>query len=204
MRQFSEVTLKMTIEKPYVAETRQLLVQAVDTIHESNFVFEHLVTDKNVPAPANADEGTEEEELSEERIYVIVPMTVQVTPPDSSPRSIAMEPGRLMAQCAHVVSKMRAAQTQRGDWDTLHNPITTIVLSVRNSRELKMIREALIQDGLTSTAGIDAERRYWVESFNDTNPPFYGTDAVVLTAICTTPVCKADVDAVIGHLELYA
>ena len=62
MRQFSEVTLKVTIEKPCVAETRQLLVQAVDTIHESNFVFEHLVTDKDVPAPANADEGTEDEE----------------------------------------------------------------------------------------------------------------------------------------------
>ena len=45
MRQFSEVTLKVTVEKPYVEETRQLLVQAVDTIHESNFVFEHQVTE---------------------------------------------------------------------------------------------------------------------------------------------------------------
>ena len=88
MRQFSEVTLKVTVEKPYVGETRQLLVQAVDTIHESNYVFEHRVTDIDVPAPANADEGTEAEEISEDRIYVIVPETVQVTPPDSSPRSI--------------------------------------------------------------------------------------------------------------------
>jgi peptidyl-tRNA hydrolase len=204
MRQFTEVTLKVTIEKPYVTETRQLLVQAVDTIHESNFVFEYLVTEKDVPAPMNADEGTEEEELAEERIYVIVPMTVQVTPPDSSPRSIQMEPGRLMAQCAHIASKMRAEQTQKGDWDTLHNPITTIVLSVRNSRELKMIREALINDSLTGTAGIESDRRYNVSSFHDSNPPFYGTEESVLTAICTTPVCKADVDAVIGHLELYA
>jgi len=68
MRQFSEVTLKVTVEKPYVEETRQLLVQAVDTIHESNFVFERQVTEKDVPAPANANEVTEEEELSEERM----------------------------------------------------------------------------------------------------------------------------------------
>jgi hypothetical protein len=68
MRQFSEVTLKVTVEKPYVEETRQLLVQAVDTIHESNFVFEHQVTEKDVPAPPNANEVTEEEELSEERM----------------------------------------------------------------------------------------------------------------------------------------
>jgi hypothetical protein len=40
MREFSEVTLKVTVEKPHVGETRQLLVQAVDTIHESNYVFE--------------------------------------------------------------------------------------------------------------------------------------------------------------------
>jgi hypothetical protein len=65
MRQFSEVTLKVTVEKPNVGETRQLLVQAVDTIHESNYVFEHQVTDADVPAPANADEGTEAEEISE-------------------------------------------------------------------------------------------------------------------------------------------
>src|ERR1035441_9511686 len=49
MRQFSEVTLKVTVEKPNVGETRQLLVQAVDTIHESNYVFDHQVTDIDVP-----------------------------------------------------------------------------------------------------------------------------------------------------------
>ncbi len=199
MRQFSEVTLKVTVEKPYAAETRQLLVQAVDTIHESNFVFEHQVTEKDVSAPANANEGTEEEEPSEERIYVIVPKTVQVAPPDSSTVSIAMEPGRLMAQCAHVVSAMRGNHCIDGD-----AAITTIVLSVRNTRELKLIREALAQDSLTGTAGIEADHRYWIQSFHDSNPPFYGTEEPVLTAICTTPVCKADVDAVIGHLELYA
>jgi len=32
MREFSEVTLKVTVEKLHVGETRQLLVQAVDTI----------------------------------------------------------------------------------------------------------------------------------------------------------------------------
>ena len=78
MREFSEVTLKVTVEKSYVGETRQLLVQAVDTIHESNYVFEHQVTDVDVPAPANADEGAEAEDISEERIYVIVPKTVQI------------------------------------------------------------------------------------------------------------------------------
>jgi hypothetical protein len=204
MRQFSEVTLKVTVEKPYVGETRQLLVQAVDTIHESNYVFEHRVTDIDVPAPANADEGTEAEEISEERIYVIVPETVQVTPPDSSPRSIFMGPGRLMVQCAQVVSAMRGCEIINNGDEAILEPITTIVLSVRNSRELKMIREALVQDSLTGTAGIEGNCRYRVQSFQDSNPPFYGTEESVLTAICTTPVCKADVDAVIGHLELYA
>ena len=198
MREFSEVTLKVTVEKSYVGETRQLLIQAVDTIHESNYVFEHQLTDMPVPAPANAEEGLENEEVPEERIYVIVPKTVQATPPDSSAVSIVMEPGRLMAQCAHVVSKMRGEEM---NWVAA---IKTIVLSVRNTRELRMIRESLAADSLTGTAGIEGDHRYRVYSFEDSNPPFYGTEEPVLTAICTTPVCKADVDAVIGHLELYA
>ena len=132
----------------------------------------------------------------EKRIYVIVPKTIQApgvleTLDGRIERvlNVPMPAGRLMAQCAHVVSKMRCYKNVMTGVE--FSPITTIVLSVRNSKELaKTYREL---SALVPTY-----------AFCDTNEPVYGTPAEQLTALCTIPVLQSDVDDAIGHLELYA
>jgi peptidyl-tRNA hydrolase len=131
---------------------------------------------------------TRKKKVAEQRIYVIVPETVQVVQKRGKrPVTVRMEPGRLMAQCAHVVSRMRVDRADRLRFDR----ITTIVLSVRNSRELDMIHDSLDQHLVL------------VYEFLDHNPAFYGTQSNIKTALCTQPIIKDEVDAVIGHLELY-
>lgn len=123
----------------------------------------------------------------ERRIYVIVPHTVQVPGPRGSKEVLTkhMEPGRLMAQCAHVVTRVRL------DIQGPPEPITTIVLSARNSRELRKLHNELY--------------RYTpVFAFHDSNPDFYGSEFKPMTAIATVPVTKSQIDEVIGHLELYS
>jgi peptidyl-tRNA hydrolase len=125
----------------------------------------------------------------EKRIYVIVPQTVQITKgraPHTETFSVRMEPGRLMAQVGHVVQSMVAHSPN----EDFQSSITKIVLSVRNSREL-----GKVHDELASLVGV------W--SFEDENPPFYGTGNGVQTVVCTGPVHPSDVDSAIGHLELY-
>lgn len=128
--------------------------------------------------------------VEEKRIYVIVPHTVLVTTKVGralKPKMLSMEPGRLMAQVAHVVSKLRMSLKETEG----NAPITTIVLSVRNSRELFKVWDDLVKYTL-------------VEHFRDSNPEFYGTKGQVLTAICTVPVTRSEVAEALGHLELYA
>jgi hypothetical protein len=125
----------------------------------------------------------------EKRIYVLLPLTVQVPPGghlSRKPVSIPMEAGRLMAQGEHVVSKMRMENIDIYGKD----PITTINLSVRNSAELTKVMREL-------------EEELNIERFRDKNPEFYGTPFTVLTAVCTVPVFRSWVEDVIGHLELY-
>ena len=152
-------------------------------------------------------------DIDERRIYVIVPHTVQASDPsDGTPlASVTMSPGRLMAQAAHVVSQMRGDESQRtrpriAGYD-IFKTTTTIVLSARNSKELDLLRRMLIEH---SSGGIEAmnsenppEEKFGVCWFYDINAPFYGTDAGVQTAVCTTPVFAYQVEAVLGHLELY-
>lgn len=103
-------------------------------------------------------------------------------------RSLTLPHGMLMAQAAHVVSKMRVdRKTEFGDC-----PITTIVLGVRNSKELFKIGLELIKY---------KSARIW--QFHDTNESLYGGNAEVLTAICTEPIEKSKIEDEIGHLELF-
>lgn len=125
------------------------------------------------------------------RIYVVVPHTVQVTQGRGTKQTEVtkvMEPGRLMAQVAHVVSKMRTSDETLAQYGSC--PITTIVLSVRNSRELAKVWDELYGPTLASR-------------FYDENPDFYGTSSSVLTAVCTFPATRSDVEHALGHLELY-
>lgn len=123
------------------------------------------------------------------RIYVLLPQTVQVPQGRGGKHIVTkrMEHGRLHAQTGHVVSLMRT------DPEILREhgrkPITTITLSVRNSREL----EKVMLDLMTVTP---------VWEFPDKNPGFYGTKREVRTAVCTAPILREEVDELLGHLEL--
>ena len=138
------------------------------------------------------------------RIYVIVPESVLVTTKERKATvttRIPMEPGRLMAQVAHVARKMENEHLsctpaeprlllRNENWHEGYREMTTIVLSVRNSRELAKVLKEL---GELVT----------VFTFSDVNPEFYGTKGRVMTAICTVPTTFAQVDPAIGHLDLY-
>lgn len=122
-------------------------------------------------------------------------------------RTIEQPAGRLIAQAAHVVSKVRhnmlkdeivratrAAKGKKEVWyrgHVLHfEGVTTIVLSARDSAELYHIR------GLLQGAGIKNEYFY------DINPPVYG-DGKVLTALATVPVFPDDVYGICDYLPLW-
>jgi hypothetical protein len=141
--------------------------------------------------------------MSEERrIYVIVAETVQtptVTPaandgperlllcPTAATKNIVQPRGRIAAQVAHVVSKMRlAAQDSVG-----FMPYTTIILSVPDSYQLQF-RAFLLE----TTARTRAYRFY------DTNEE-YGQDEV-LTAICTEPVFRKQLGFAFDYLNLWS
>ncbi len=132
----------------------------------------------------------------ERRIYVLVPDTVQIREmPKNTGKRVEgvwtrhMSAGRLMAQVGHVVTQCRldAEVLERHDND----PITTVVLSVRNSLELNKITMAMESDGIR------------VFCFSDHNPEFYNTEAGVTTAACTAPVYRHQVEPYLNHLELY-
>lgn len=124
-------------------------------------------------------------------------------------RSIQQPAGRLAAQAAHVVSKVRhnilkdevhrAARLarQRKSWDLWmmgqvirFQPVTTIVLAARDSFELYHLK------GLLDGAGIKNEYFY------DENPEVYG-EGKVLTAIATVPVFPDEVYGILDYLQLW-
>lgn len=71
-------------------------------------------------------------------------------------------------------------------------PITTIVLSGRNNKELNLL------GGLLTEADVPME---W---FFDTNPEAYYGRKSVLTAICTHPVDPKSIEEILGHLTLWS
>lgn len=126
----------------------------------------------------------------EPRFYVIVPEKVT----SYTHHTVAMEPGRLIAQAFHLGRKFEAEKN-----GLPYEEITTIVLGVRNSRELEMVQEKLGD----YTAGWNGEP-FTIHEFKDTNKPLYKSQRKVKTIVCTSPVLKDAVDGAIGHLELYS
>jgi hypothetical protein len=122
-------------------------------------------------------------------------------------RTISQPAGRLVAQTAHAVSKVRhmmvkdefhqAISHAKKDEVWFHGqalmffPITTIVLAARDSFELKHVRDLLAKADIKFAA-------FW-----DTNPDAYGDDGEVLTAVATYPVEKNDVIGVLDYLPLW-
>ena len=123
-------------------------------------------------------------------------------------QTIQQPAGRCAAQVGHVVSKVRVRMVKedlreemkrRGAverlkraewyWETLCEPITTIVLAARDSFELNHIYNLLLLAKLP------------VEEFLDTNPE-YG-EGEVRTAIATLPLAPSCVDGILDYLPLW-
>lgn len=151
----------------------------------------------------------------EKRIYVVVANTVQ---PHCDvllrPRTVVQPAGRQIAQACHAVRRMghhmviRAVlglftgkvfkRIWRDDLKAAINtmvnyePITTIVLSCRDSAELEHVY-GLLRDH----AGVEA----W--KFNDTNSEAYG-EGEVTTAFATVPVEPSRMTGVLDYLPLWS
>lgn len=136
-----------------------------------------------------------------EKFFVIVPETIQYGPKFDLEYGRASA-GYLMAQAVHVARKIEnfqcAYDVQHGTYSG-HTPgkykeVTTIVLSVRNSKEL----EHVWIDVKENWVGTD----FFIEEFEDTSIEKYGKHKV-RTAIMFGPVPSEDVAHLIGHLSLY-
>jgi hypothetical protein len=163
------------------------------------------------------------------RIYVVVADTVQTHldttgligcdnkwPPKQTIRrseltkTVEQPAGRLIAQAAHVVSKVRhnmlkeeVVRAQRIAYKNKSNemwmqfqklffqPVTTIVLSARDSFELYHVKNLL------KNANIP------YQTFFDENDPVYGEGEKVMTAVATEPVDPLDVQGILDYLHLW-
>ncbi len=127
----------------------------------------------------------------EPRLYTIIPLKVNgVNPADNTTKLITMETGRLAAQCVHVGRKFEHEHMNVAE---PFQEITTITLSVRNSLELDKIYQELLNNNFGDV----------ISRWEDYNPAVYGSINKMLTAICFGPVYRAEVENIIGHLELY-
>jgi peptidyl-tRNA hydrolase len=148
----------------------------------------------------------------EKRIYVVVAETV-----DTPSGVVNQSCGRMAAQCAHVVSKMQvhritSLDSQKGrvrlaleaiaslvqiltslKLKSPHKlkPCTTIVLAVRDSRELNHIEALLAKFGHEHF------------TFVDSNPGVYGDGVEISTAVCTLPVYAIDMTLILGYLHCW-
>ena len=144
------------------------------------------------------------------RFYVIVPNTVQTVVEiknvwsdilwsdnkelPTEVRSTNMVSGRLIAQSFHIGRLIENYRAKKGlDWiDT-----TAIVLSVRNTKELRKVSDELRNNVFLN------DPEFFYSEYWDTNPPLYGISEPVHTATAIGPVLKDELDDAIGHLELY-
>jgi hypothetical protein len=149
--------------------------------------------------------------MTEERIYVIVPQSVQIVRVAVSAaytdegsgveevESFPMVHGRLIAQGFHVGRLLERMFSNAG---MAYREITAITLAVRNSKELtKVSSEAKALLNANDPHGENF--RWFYGEFHDHNPGFYGTDNRVHTITAFGPTTREIVEDAIGHLELY-
>ena len=157
----------------------------------------------------------------DQRIYVVVADTVQnsigldladgheILFRDRDAKTITQAPGRLLAQVGHVTSYTRLMMAKRcfmetisgpydrdyleKVWATLAKPITTIVLGAKDSFELHHVYR-LLEKKLNGRA----------YAFYDDNPPVYGNERKIMTAIATEPIPFTTTEGVLDYLPLWA
>jgi hypothetical protein len=125
--------------------------------------------------------------MSEKRIYVVVADVVD----NQWGQPVVQPAGRIAAQVGHVVSMMRVRRAHENNERFDFEPITTIVLSVRDSAELHHISYVL---GLAKIERAE----FW-----DTNEEAYGPLAAVMTAVCTHPIEPEQRENLLDHLPLW-
>lgn len=147
-------------------------------------------------------------QLEGERFYAIVPETAQTSIVNWSPedshhpgfqgavdiKNTKMVAGRLIAQGIHV-GRMIGHVFQNAQ--VPYRDITTIVLSVRNSKELRKVSDEIHQHVVNFPFEIG------FAEFHDENPDLYLVPDKVHTITLVGPVLKEELESAIGHLELY-
>ena len=131
----------------------------------------------------------------EKRIYAVVAETVYCY----DKGDVTQIPGRLAAQAVHAVSRMKMHQivglSTKLQQARAKEAITTIILAVRDSNELRHVQRLL------EKANIE---HY---TFEDTNIPVYGEDCgsarEVTTALATIPVVPEEVEDILDYLPLW-
>lgn len=141
--------------------------------------------------------------LDSSKIVVVVAETATYTGSDGKRKCFKMEAGRMAAQVAHVVSKLKLSYIA---WNSLGNEkdtykqvealieqsITTIVLKARDSEELNHIFELASNKGLL------------VVEFRDENEVVYGVPGYsVLTAVAIGPTSNVQLKDVTDYLPLW-
>ncbi len=138
-----------------------------------------------------------------DRIVVAVAKTLIYTKSENGePTTYKMEPGRQIAQACHAVSalKLRFCEIQdaAGAHDLRHhvitvmeNPITTIVLQARDSKELIHLANMCEDKGLL----------YFM--FLDDNEQVYGTTDRIPSAIAIGPIDAISLLGVTDYLPLW-
>ena len=137
----------------------------------------------------------------EKRIYVIVAETVQtdllglisvdkptrtILASTTATKTVVQPKGRIAAQVAHVVSKMRMSTVS----DYGSAPYTTIILGVPDSYNLQL-RDFLLE-----------QNKVKVYRFRDENEE-YGKSSIC-TAICTEPITRTAAGYALDYLTLWS
>jgi hypothetical protein len=123
---------------------------------------------------------------NEKRIYVVIPKYVIV-----NGKMITMSCGRLMAQVAHVVSKLKLRLKLNPDKE-----YTTIVFAIHNNSYLEYGIHRFDERIKRYKQNIP------YEFFKDTNPEFYGTKESVYTAFAAM-MTKRQSKSLFKELKLY-
>ena len=126
------------------------------------------------------------------RIYVVVAEEV-----DTPGGPVRQAPGRMCAQACHAVGRLRMwsllghRMTKQRMEELADAETTTIVLSCRDSKELRHVRRLMEEAGVA----------HYV--FADTNPAVYGTGEKVPTALATATVEPGRVEGILDYLPLW-
>lgn len=153
----------------------------------------------------------------EKRIYVVLPKTVRVKPPDYQlvyglgltdvgwEKELIQAPGRQTAQAAHVVSKLRHELLKMDKPESemtivellvvaAHRsrfiPVTTIILESRNQKEMMHLFTCLTGEGKQPTL------------FQDENDTVYGKGVKPITAMAVYAL-PSEVENTLGYLPLW-